>query len=229
MPLTASILAPLVYADHVLAFPLSVAATRENSATGVASHNIPEQFLRALCTAFVDSVKAENVVVLGQVVGMSDLPCFPVLPTPFVLPSTTVAVASFLAAQGWTGLHGAAFAAVAIGSVLSKSAQIGLLSMEMGITVGTGACVVAPLYNPGLASIVEANLNVELLAAFEASGYFAEGDTPGNPVNAILAAQLPKYASALALGFASITASPVYVGTTVGASASTEPARGRIT
>ena len=230
MPLEASALSSLVFADHLVAFPLALAATRENPSTGVLSHNVPEELIKALCSAFVSAVTADNIVILAAVAGAADVvPLTPVVPVTFSLPGVDVAVAGFLLDQGWTGTGGPAFADVVVGSVLRNTAVLGLLQMDSGKVVGTGTGTVSPASNPGLAALVEGNLNPLLVTAFTDSGYFGQDDVPGNTVNETLAAQLPTYASWLAQGFATITASPLYVGNGSVPSAAAEVGTGAIT
>lgn len=230
MPLEASSLASLVFTDHLASFPTALAATRENPATGVVTHNVPDEFIKALCSAFVDAVKADNVTVLALVTGAADVvPFTPVTPVSFSLPGVDAAVSGFLLEMGWTGESGAAFADVVIGSVLRHTAELGLLQMDSGKVVGTGTGVVSPASNPGLAALLEGNLNGTLVSAFTDSGYFGQDDIPGNVVNDVLAAQLPTYASWLAKGFATIVASPAYVGNGSVTSPATEIGTGAIT
>ena len=228
MPLTASALSSLVFTDHLAAFPEGLAATRENAATGVLTHNVPEELIKALCSAFVQAVTMSNVKIMAIVTGTADVVGSPVAPTTFSFPGTAAAVSGFLADQEWTGESAQDFADIVIGSVLTRCAELALLHMDSGKVVGTGVGVVSSTSNPGLKSIVEGNLGGLLASEFTASNYFGQDDIPGATVNSVLAAQLPAYAKWLATGFATMTASPAYVGNTQVTSSASETGTGTI-
>jgi hypothetical protein len=79
--------------------------------------------------------------------------------------------------------------------------------------MGTGTGVVNATSNPSLKTAMEASLNTTLPVSFGATGHFCQEDNPAafpNTVNAQLTVDLPIYASALATGFAGITAQTAY-------------------
>ena len=211
MPITAPGLAAEVWAGYLAVMPTAAGALRANPATGVPPHNVPLAFITALATAW--SSVLPHVPILAQVTGTADLPGLPPIPAPFQLPGSPAAVAAFLASSGWVGPVGAVVADAWIGGLLRATAHQGLLLMGACPTVGTGVGVVSPATNPGLAALLLPLLSTALPVAFQAAGVFGTGDVPGAPVNPLLAAQLPRYASALATGLASIIAAPGYVGT----------------
>lgn len=211
MALTGPGLAALVFADHLSLFPTALAATRENPATGVLPHVIPEEFIGALCEGFVNALLTMVIKDIGS--GANDLPGT-AIPVPFVFPAAPAAAAQLIATLAWTGPQAAGVASVYITSVLTKASTLGLLQMKTNPLMGTGLGLVTPASNPDLLSAMTAALNTTLPLAFQNALVFGEGDVPGAPVNAILAAQLPAYAAALATGVASLTASVAYVGTT---------------
>jgi hypothetical protein len=212
MPLTADGLAALVFTDHLSIFPTAMDATRENIQTGVPTHIVPEAFIGALCTAFVTALKAATIRDIGSGVlnGTGVAP-----PTPFSFPGASAAAQVLIAQEQWTGTQSAGVATSYVTNVLLRSAQLGLLQMQPNPGVGTGTGVVSPVSNPDLQASLTAALNTQLPLAFQATGKFGEEDVPGAPVNAILAAQLPSYATALATGAATITAQVAYVGQTM--------------
>jgi hypothetical protein len=99
-----------------------------------------------------------------------------------------------------------------IGNILLNTSKIALLTMRPNALMAAGTGVVSPASNPDLFAAMQAALLTSLPAAFQASGFFAEGDIPGGPVNKTLARQIPAYATALAQGAASLTAVVAYAG-----------------
>lgn len=210
MPLTGPGLSELVFADHLAVFPTALSATRQNLVTGVPLHVVPEKFIEALCTGFVNALLTMVIKDLGS--GTSDVPGTAV-PVPFVFPAAPAAAAQLIATLAWTGPQAIGVANSYITNILLRTSQLGLLQMQNNLLMGTGVGLVTPASNPDLLGAMTAALNTQLPLAFQAVGVFGEGDVPGAPVNAILVAQLPAYAAALATGVASMTATVAYVGT----------------
>lgn len=211
MPLTADGLASLVFADHLSVFPTALNATRSNPLTGVPEHVVPEAFIGALCQAWVTALKAATIRDIGSGVlnGVGAAP-----PTPIQFPGAAAAAQVLIAQEQWTGVQSIAVANSYITNVLLRTAQLGFLQMLPNPGLGTGTGIVNAAANPDLQASLAAALNTQLPIAFQATGKFGEEDVPGAPVNAILAAQFPSYANALATGAASIVATVAYVGQT---------------
>ena len=211
MPLAGPALRALVYIDHLATFPTAVNAVRENPNTGVPRHNIPLTFIGALCDAYATSLKAMTITDLGT--GVIGVPPGTAVPALITFPGAIPAAGTFLLSQGWTGPQGALVARSYISQVLNRAAQISLLHMRPNSLMAIGAGVVSPASNPGLFAAMQTSLNTELPRAFQATGKFCEGDVPGAPLNSILAEQLPRYATALATGTATMIGAVVYAGT----------------
>lgn len=211
MPLTADGLAALVFTDHLSVFPSALDAVRENPQTGVPLHVVPEAFIDALCSGFVSALKMATVRDIGSGVlnGVGAAP-----PVPFSFPGAVAAAQVLISQEQWTGVQAAGVATSYVTNVLLRTAQLGLLQMQPNPGVGTGTGIVSPASNPDLQASLVSALNVQLPLAFQATGRFGEGDVPGAPVNATLAAQLPSYAAALAMGASTLTAQVVYTGQT---------------
>ena len=209
MPLTAEGLSSLVYADYLSAFPTAAVAMRENVATGVLTHNVPEAFIGALCDAFVTSILTMTITDLGS--GASDVPgASP--PAVFTFPGYPAASALFLATEGWVGVSGALAADAFIGNVLVHASAQGMIQMIPNLALGTGTGIIGPS-DPALEAAMLAALLTNLPLSFQATGKFGEGDIPGAVTNTTLSASLPAYASALAYGVGTITAQVIYTGT----------------
>lgn len=212
MALTGPGLAKLVFAQHLALFPLAINSTRENAVTGVPPHNVPEAFIGALCEGYVNALLTMTITDLGT--GTLGVPPGVAPPVPFAFPAAPAAVAQFIVQQGLAGVAGPLVAQSFIGNVLLQTSVLGLLQMNPNPLMAIGTGVVSPASNPGLKAAMEAALNTSLPLAFTAAGVFGEGDIPGAPVNATLAARLPGYASALSTGVASMTAAVAYAGGT---------------
>jgi hypothetical protein len=226
MPLTAEGLSALVYAQHLALFsskPLN--SRRSNEATGVADHNVPEKFIDALCAGFVDALLQMSIKDLGA--GVQGTPPGVAAPVPVTFPGGPAAVTQFIADMGFDlteGINGLKVAQSLIGNVLLNTQVLAVLQMQPNVLMGTGTSLVNAGTNPDLLGAMEAALNVSLPLAFQDVGVFGEGDVPGAPVNATLAEKLPTYASALAAGVATLTATVTYAS----APGSTVPVTGAI-
>jgi hypothetical protein len=225
MSLSAPAIAALVFRDHLAQFPLAADACRENAATGVALHCVPEAFIEALCAGLVTAV--QQVRVRGVLTGIA-IPPATASPVPYTLTTVPAAASQFLAAQGWTGSGAAGAVATFITSVLTHLVATSWLQLAPSKVAGTGTALVSLASNPTLQAELETLLQGTLPAAFTAAGVFGEGDVPGAPVNATLAAQLPNYAAAYSMAFAGIVASVPYVGGTGTSVLVTEPVSGSI-
>ena len=217
MALTASGLAALVFRDHITLYPDSIDAVRENAETGVPKHIAVEAFIDALCEGFVNALAQGTILDLGSgdddVDGEAD-------PVRFELPGIESAKTQFLLESGWVGEEADPVIDVFIGGILRNTESMGLLQMSTNKQMGTGTSQVSPRSNPDLKERLQEVMEKTLEEAFQASGKFAEGDIPGNPINATLAEQLGLYASALSLGVASIVATVSYTGAGGGSSIS---------
>jgi hypothetical protein len=212
MPLTGQTLAPLVFADHLALFPTAVNANRQNAITGVLPHNVPEAFISALCEGYANALITMVIKDIGA--GTLGVPPGLAPPVPVAFPAIPAAISQFIASQGLLGPAGALVAQSFIGNVLLRTSTIALLQMNPNPLMAIGTGIISPASNPDLLASMTSALNATLPAAFTASGKFAQGDVPGAPLNATLAARLPAYAAALAAGTASMTATAVYAGGT---------------
>lgn len=208
MPLTGQALSALVFADHLSLFPTALNATRENLITGVATHNVPEQFISALCEGYVTALLKMTIFDIGG--GTVGVPPGSAVPVPVTFPGGAAAVTQFLVQSAWSGEYSALVAQSFILNVLNNAATLGLLYMKPNPAMGIGTGVVSPASNPNLATLMTAELNTTLPLAFQANGNFGEGDVPGSPTNAALAASLPNYATALGTGTGSMAAQVTY-------------------
>jgi len=203
-------LSALVLADHVARYPESMAATRQNTLTGVALHRPVEELVRALCNGLASAMSQLRVA--DTVAGTANVPGVSV-PVPYSFTAIPQAKAAFLAASGWVGADASGAADTFIVSPLTRLPAVSALAMDTPLaTVGTGTGIVSSASNPALLAAATGLLNRSLLEAFQASGFFGTDDVPGSPVNRTLAATLPGYATGLATGVASVFAQVAYVG-----------------
>ena len=93
-------LSALVLADHVARYPESMAATRQNTLTGVALHRPVEELVRALCNGLASAMSQLRVA--DTVAGTANVPGASV-PVPYSFTAIPQAKAAFLAASGWVG------------------------------------------------------------------------------------------------------------------------------
>lgn len=210
MALVGKALGGLVGADHLGFFPGSAQSLRANPLTGVVPHNPALAFIDALCEGVATALLTLTIQDLGS--GTQDVSGTAV-PVPVVFPGIPAAQAYLIARMGWVGPMSGLAAQVFVGSVLLNVSKLALLQMKPNLLMGTGTGIVSPASNPALEAMALAALSASLPVAFQASGKFGEGDVPGAPCNAILLAQLPGYAEALAKGIATMTSTVAYVGT----------------
>jgi len=170
MALTGPGLAKLVFAQHLALFPLAINSTRQNAATGVVPHNVPEQFISALCEGYVNALLTMTITDLGA--GTLGVPPGIAPPVPFVFPAAPVAVAQFIAQQGLAGVAGPLVAQSFVGNVLLQTSVLGLLQMNPNPLMAIGTGVVSP------ASIAA----FRGVASMTATVAYAGGTGPTTPV-----------------------------------------------
>jgi len=209
--LSVNAVSSLVLAEHFASFPQAVRAIRENPDTGVPSHNVQDAFITALCSAYISSLKSMTILDIGG--GTLGVPPGVAPPATFTFPGARASRDVFLSATGWTGVHASSAAKSYTENILKSVAQVGLLHMRENVLMAIGTSIVSPASNPGLLAAMQASLLTTLPAEMQACGKFAQDDIPGNPVNSVLADQLPRYALALATGTATMLSSITYAGT----------------
>jgi hypothetical protein len=209
MALIATDLASLMFQAHIVEFPEAIEVIRENTDTGVPPHNPMQQFTLALCEGYVAALANGVIRDVGE--GDEATPGT-AAPVPFTLTQIPFAVTCFISLQGWNGENSLKMANILIGNLLTYTQLRGLLYMTDNRYMGNGTGIVSPQNNPDLQAALEREFNTQFNVAFSNSGFFSEADVPGEPVNATLAAQLKNYATALAIGVASIVAEVNYTG-----------------
>jgi hypothetical protein len=212
MPLTGPGLSDLTFAGHVGLIPTAAVAARSNALTGVLSHNPAQKLIEGLATGLATTIS--SMTFFGVTAGAADPPGNAPAPVPFTVPAAPAAASLFLASTGWVGPTSALFAQSVIQNMLLNTAVLGLMYGGPSTTVGTGSGVFP---DPSKTSVISAALEGSLLAtlpaALMATGVFGQGDVPGAPINKDLAASIPAYASAYALGLSTLVATVPYVGT----------------
>lgn len=225
MPLTAAALSSMTYASYIGLIPTAGGALRSNPATGVPAHSPPQRLINGLASGLVTTIQGLRWT--GTLTGATDLPGN-AAPTPFVFSGSVAATSTFLSTTGWVGPSSALVAQALIQSMLDNVAAMSLLQGEISPAIGTGSAVFDPGLNAALLGAAQSSLTGTLAAALQAEGVFGTDDVPGAPINPVLAAAIPAYASAYASGLASLTATVPYVGTGASAAAGASPVLGAV-
>ncbi len=209
MPLTGSGLADLTFTGHVALFPTAAVAMRSNAATGVVTHNPAQKLIEGLASGLATTIS--TLKWKGAISGTA-APGGTAAPFAFTLPGAPSAAAAFLASSAWVGASSALFAQSVIQNMLFNIPALALLQGDTSTTVGTGTAVFVIASNPDIYATALGSLLTTLPAALQATGVFGQEDVPGTPINADLAASIPYYADAYALGLSTLTSSVPYVG-----------------
>lgn len=208
MPLTTTGVAGAVWAKHLSVYPTASKPRAPKPANPNEQFNPAYEYVRLLCEGLVTTTK--RLTVIDAAVGSGVGGIAPL--APFLLPAKSAALASFLSGSGWNGPEARKVSDTFVRYALEVVETQGYVSMTTNATVGTGTGVVAPVSNPTLRAQAEKYLITDLTTAFAESNLFPQNGESGAQLNSRILVQIRHYASAYALGLASITASISYVG-----------------
>ncbi len=209
----ADLLASRVLVDWSSAFPDALKVRRANKDSGVPDHNPGSKLIEGITAGFIDVVSTTSIADIG--VGATGPPGV-APPTPFVFPATPAAIAAFLTSSGWFGVSAPLIASIWVGSTLTRFTEMAFLLMppNPGMAAGTG--IVSAASNPGLSANLPGQLTAAITLRLQETNCFCAKDIPGGPLTPEMLKWIPGLASALSVGFQSISAQVVYAGASGG-------------